>query len=155
MLEQRYIDEIKLELEHIHTVIKEAVNILTEYRDVEPDNIRKTAAGSFLAQFYNGVENILKRIIKMQGLSLPKGENWHFDLFKMFCNPIKENLPLLFENGLETEMNLYRKFRHVVYHGYGFQLDWETMKEGIEKVEVTFKKFSAKILEFIVTGSEE
>ena len=28
MLEQRYIDEIKLELEHIHTVIKEAVNIL-------------------------------------------------------------------------------------------------------------------------------
>ncbi len=52
MLKQRYIDEIKLELENIHTVIKEAVNILTEFRDVEPDNIRITAAGSFLAQFY-------------------------------------------------------------------------------------------------------
>ena len=74
----------------------------------------KTAAAAFLAQFYGGIENILKRISRFYGVSLPSGNLWHVELFKRFCKPPSEPLPLLFDRTLSEELAPYRKFRHVV-----------------------------------------
>jgi len=43
----------------------------------------------------------------------------------------------------------YRKFRHVVHHGYGFQLDWDRMRGGIEKSQAVFAHFKMSIEDFI------
>ncbi|MEW6702561.1 MAG: hypothetical protein AB1298_07565 [Bacteroidota bacterium] len=37
-----------------------------------------------MAQYYNGVENILKRITKYYNIPLPKTETWHLELFSFF-----------------------------------------------------------------------
>jgi hypothetical protein len=121
--DNRFIKEIQIELENIEVIVKDLSKILEEHKSDTPNLVYKTAIASFLAQSYNGVENILKRIVKMYNLPLPKSENWHFELFKLFCNPTKNDLPLIFESELELEMNKYRKFRHVFLHGYAFQLD--------------------------------
>lgn len=109
----------------------------------------KTAAGSFLAQFYSGIENILKRICKLRKVDLPKGELWHSELFKMFCSPAYENLPLLFDEYLQTELSAYRRFLHRIYHGYSLFLDWDTMKIGIENVEKVFEMFRTNVETFL------
>lgn len=80
---------------------------------------------------------------------LPKDELWHLKLFKMFCRPPQGNLPLLFDESLENDFSSYRRFRHIVHHGYGFQLKWEIMKEGISRVDDVFESFRANIESFI------
>ncbi len=101
----------------------------------------KTAAAAFLAQFYGGAENILKRICRYYSVDLPVGYAWHLDLFKRFCSPAHSPLPALFDEPLAVSIGPFRKFRHVVYHGYGFQLDWNRMSEGIETVGEVCQKF--------------
>jgi hypothetical protein len=45
----------------------------------------------------------------------------------------------------------YRKFRHVVYHGYGFQLDWDRMAEGVAGAEGLYRRFRERLKVFLAT----
>jgi len=75
--------------------------------------------------------------------------NRHIELFKRFCYPPYFPLPSLFDFSLASEMAPYRQFRHVVHHGYGFQLDWERMAEGIDKVDQVCRRFKAKLEDYL------
>jgi hypothetical protein len=93
-----------------------------------------------LAQFYNGPENILKRISHYYNVPLPTNETWHVELFQRFSDPAYPDLPQLFDAELASALASYRRFRHVVFHSYGFQLDWNRMEEGIENVQNIFDR---------------
>ena len=77
--------EIAVEFDLLQQVVGELEALRRDVGDREPTVREKTAAAAFLAQFYTGVENILKRLSRFHGVMLPVGENWHFDLFKRFC----------------------------------------------------------------------
>lgn len=115
----------------------------------EPSVREKTAAAAFMAQFYGGVENILKRISRFHAVPMPTGDTWHVDLFKRFCKPSHKPLPALFDAALAASMAAYRKFRHVVYHGYGFQLDWRRMLEGMANIENVFLQFRSALQAYL------
>jgi len=144
-------EEINIELELIERILLELSLLQKDVADREPSVREKTAASAFIAQFYGGVENILKRINYFYNVPLPTGDTWHIDLFKRFCEPPHKPLPVLFSKTLELLMAPYRKFRHVVYHGYGFQLEWSRMKEGLENIDEVFSLFKAKLIEFLQT----
>jgi hypothetical protein len=55
-------EEIAVELEAIDATVDELLSIQRDVADRKPTVREKTAAAAFLAQFYNGVENILKRL---------------------------------------------------------------------------------------------
>lgn len=38
-------------------------------------------------------------------------------------------------------------YKHVVHHGYGFQIDWDRMKEGISQIEEAMVKRMARLEE--------
>ena len=61
-------EEIKIELSNLELIVKELSLIKEENKFIEPSLRDKTAAGSFLAQFYNGIENILKRMSRLTGI---------------------------------------------------------------------------------------
>ena len=71
-------DELKAELAVEFDALRQVVNELEALRsDVagrEPTVREKTAAAAFLAQFYSGLENILKRLSRFHGVELPAGE---------------------------------------------------------------------------------
>ncbi len=138
-------EELSSELDLMEVTVQELIALRRDVADREPTNREKTAAAGFLAQFYNGVENILKRICRFYNVSLPKTETWHIDLFTRFCQPSQEPLPTLFDETLALDLTGFRKFRHVVHHGYGFLLDWQRMAEGIDKVEDVFVRFKANV----------
>lgn len=41
------------------------------------------------------------------------------------------------------------KLPHVVHHGYGFQLEWNRMKEGVEHVEQVFSLLRERLLAYL------
>jgi hypothetical protein len=45
----------------------------------------------------------------------------------------------------------YRKFRHVVYHGYGFQMDWDRMTEGFARADDLYRYFRKRLEAFLAT----
>lgn len=142
-------EEISIELEMMGSTVQEAVSLLNELSTREPTVREKTAAGAFLAQFYGGIENILKRIHRYHGIPMPTGESWHTEIFKRFCNPVYPPFPVLFDESLAADLSPFRKFRHVVYHGYGFQFDWERMKEGLGLVDKVYSRFVTSITDYI------
>lgn len=142
-------EEIAIEIELLESVVKEISSLRRDLMDREPTVREKTAAGAFLAQFYGGTENILKRISLFNSVPMPAGDNWHTDLFRRFCQPPYQALPLLFDDQLALDMAPFRKFRHVVYHGYGFELDWDRMKEGLARIDDVFNRFKQKLNEYL------
>jgi len=119
--------------------------------DREPAIREKTAAGTFLAEFYSGIENILKRISIFLNCSPKQGPTWHLELFSQFCSPLSSSDIPLFDESLASALIPYRKFRHVVHHAYGFQLEWNRMKEGIDEIESVFSSFRSRLSRFLDT----
>jgi hypothetical protein len=144
-------EEIAVELEQMEVIVGEIASLHRDVSGREPTTREKTAAAAFLAQFYGGVENVLKRIHRFHGVSLPTGDTWHTDLFSRFCFPPHGKLPVLFDDALAAAMAPYRKFRHVVLHGYGFQMDWERMIGGITNLEAVFRRLKTKLAEYMLS----
>ena len=144
-------DEVAIELEQMEATVKELLSLVKDISGREPTVREKTAAAAFLAQFYNGVENILKRICNYHNHPLPAGDTWHIELFKLFCAPPHPSLPVLFDETLATTLAPYRRFRHVAFHGYGVQLEWSRMAEGVRKVENIFSQFRKSLADYLTT----
>jgi hypothetical protein len=144
-------EEIAIELENIEMVLRELCLLHEDAYGREVSVREKTAAAAFLAQFYSGIENILKRISRYSNVPLPSGEIWHAELVRRFCDPPFSSLPVLFEASLSADLAPYRQFRHVVHHGYGFQLDWERMVEGIEQVGGIYQRLKKKIENYLAS----
>jgi len=143
-------EEISIELEMMETVVAEAVSLLNDITDEQEPTVReKTAAAAFLAQFYGGIENILKRIHRYHDIPLPSGDPWHIEIFKRFCNPAYTPFPVLFDTSLAADLAPFRKFRHMVYHGYGFQFDWSRMKDGLNTVQGIYSRFASIVSEYV------
>jgi len=142
-------EEIAVELEALEATVNELMALQQDVVGREPTVREKTAAAAFLAQFYNGVENILKRISSYYDVSLPTGETWHIDLFKRFCTPTYPPLPALFDESLAVALSPYRRFRHVAFHSYGFDLDWSRMGEGVARVQDVFLQIKVSLSNFL------
>jgi hypothetical protein len=95
------------------------------------------------------IVNILKCRHRHYNLPLPYGETWHLDLFRRFCEPGYEGLPVLFDKKLASVLSPLRKFSHVVHHGYGFQIEWESMSEGLNSIGTVFEELSVVLNSFL------
>ena len=83
ILIQDIIEEIKaieITLERIQLVKKDFVNGKKKY-------LTEPAIGTYLMNFYNGVENILKRIAKEYYKKMPHGASWHKELLLLAVSP--------------------------------------------------------------------
>lgn len=151
------IDELKAEIAIEFDLLQQVVNELEALRrDLagrQPTVRERTAAAAFLAQFYTGMENVLKRLSRFHGVMVPVGENWHLDLFKRFCGPGQPPLPPLFDADLERQLGPFRRFRHVVHHGYGFQIEWDRMREGLDQVSAILARLRDRVAAHLDTVS--
>ena len=51
----------------------------------------------------------------------------------------------LFDDALARQLGPFRRFRHVVHHGYGFQIEWDRMREGVEHVAQVLEAFHDRV----------
>lgn len=52
---------------------------------------------------------------------------------------------MLFEGDLIRQMDAYRRFRHVIHHGYERDLDYEKMRPGIEGAQGALDAFREEV----------
>ena len=142
-------EEIAAEMLAIEMTLAELKTLDQDVTNRAPTVREQTAAAAFLAQFYSGIENILKRICVYQSVPLPTGDTWHIELFQHFCTPGHPSLPVLFDQSLAEELAPYRRFRHVAFHSYGFQLDWTRVAEGITNAEGVFLRIEARLNHYL------
>jgi hypothetical protein len=103
--------EVEIEFNLLQQVVEELEALGRDAAGREPSVREKTAAAAFLAQFYSGVENILKRLSRFHDVALPVGANWHLELFKRFCAAGHPILPRLFDETLDRQLGAFRRFR--------------------------------------------
>jgi len=75
-------EQIAIELEAMEATLAEIASLCRDIGDRRPSTREVAAAGLFLANFYNGVENILKRLCVFHGASLPSGDTWQGRLLR-------------------------------------------------------------------------
>lgn len=136
--------EIAIQLELMDQTVSEIEAIQTDLGSRQPSR-REVAAAAFLSDFYNGVENVLKRISHCYEIRLPTGEDWHTELFNRFCEPAFQNLPVVFGHEQMSTMAVFRRFRHVIRHGYVMLLDWERIASELGSLGPAYAAFKTRL----------
>ena len=145
--EQRLKADVLDEIEAIEEILVDLSSLKKEMDSESLTNTQKAAIGTFLMNFYTGVENIVKRISKGYYQSVPTGPSWHRELLDLSCNPPEGKIPI-FTQEIVDRLNPYRGFRHLFVSGYVFRLRLELMTSLIYNVEPLWTDIKKTIEEF-------
>lgn len=129
-------EEVLAELENIDRVVSEAVKI----QDIAKlSSLELSGTATLLHNFYNGAENVLKRIVLNRGMQLSEGPTWHRELLCSACESgiISENMKSL--------LGRYLAFRHFFVHGYALDLRPDRMAILVKGLQPVYKEFRAEI----------
>lgn len=118
----------------IEETLERLSKVRSKFHHHGEDYSAEPAMGTYLMNFYNGVENILKRMTKKYYLSMPKGENWHRELLALSSSPPSGKVAV-FEQDIVERLHPYRSFRHRFVSGCGSQLKGEKMLDLIDNIE--------------------
>ncbi len=142
-LKEDVLDEQKA----IDATIERLLEIKENFHPQRQDYLTEPAMGTYLMNFYNGIENILKRISKEYYLIMPKGNSWHKELLVLSYSA-PEGKIAIFDQGMVERIVPYKDFRHRFVSGYGFQLKGEKMLELINDVGPLWDDIKRAISEF-------
>ena len=81
--------KIEFEISQIDKLLNDSKPLLDLCRLKTPDFIEMSAAALILHSFYNGIENILRFIIKFYDTNLPNDTKWHIELLEEYENDSK------------------------------------------------------------------
>ena len=137
-------DELLREISAEKEYISETLNALEEALGRKERTIVELAdIATFLQNTYNGMENILKRILKFRGISIPPSESSHKDLLDL---AVANDIVSL---ELSKKFDEYRAFRHFFIHGYGISLDEERLMPLAENLPHVWKEFESELTTLI------
>lgn len=132
--------KIEVEYDNIQSII-DNLNKIGDLNNLSELELRGTA--SFVHNFYNGIEHILKLILKEKDIPLPDGSSWHRDL--IFLSSSKFCL----SETTKTNLNKFLSFRHFFVHNYYVNIDPDEIKPLIEIAENVFEDFKKEISAYL------
>ena len=98
--------------------VEQALDNLKEALSRKEKSIVELAAiATFLHNIYNGIENILKQVLKTKGTVLTRLETSHKDLLELSLSAG------IISEQLYDKLYEYLTFRHFFVHAYGFMLE--------------------------------
>ena len=130
-------ERIEAEFENIEKVLAELPKS-EELPNLSVLELAGTAA--LLHSFYNGLENILKQILRARGANLPQGASWHKEL-------IEEALRMkVLPADLKENIGLYLAFRHYFSHAYALDLYADRMEPLVDAAQTVYQNFRRAVL---------
>ena len=109
----------------------------------EKSVIELAAIGTFLHNIYNGIENILKRIIVSQNIEIPSSATWHKDLLIL-----SSSIGAISET-LSDNLHDYLTFRHYFVHAYGFMLEESHLEDLVANIPDVWEQFLSETDNFV------
>ena len=140
--------KIKFEISQVDMMINETEPLLKLVKNKIPDKVETAALGLFLHSFYNGIENILKFIIKDENGKLPSGIKWHKELLDL-CFIEINGKSRLFKEKVKTILDDYLSFRHFIRNTYSYKLNWDRMEKLVLELEENWNIIKTEILNYI------
>jgi uncharacterized protein YutE (UPF0331/DUF86 family) len=120
--------------------VERALNNLSEtMKRPKKSVIELAAAGTFLHNFYSGIENIIKQSLAIKGIKIEKSPNWHKDLLN------KATDSKIISSDLSEALYEYLAFRHFFVHSYGFKLEEKYLRELADKAPKIGERFFSEI----------
>ena len=141
-------EDVLDEIEAIEETLERLAEIRNRFDSNAEDYCVEPAMGTYLMNFYNGVENILKRVSKEYYQTIPKGASWHKELLILSCHPPKGK-SAIFSQSIVEKLNPYRNFRHRFVSGYGFQLRGDKMLDLIDNIGPLWDDIRKAIRDFL------
>jgi len=141
----RLVSEIKLEWSKIKTLQDKLDFTLSQSL---PEFVLASTVGKIIHDFYTGIENIFEKIARETGEGVPTGESWHKELLIAMSLDIETVRQHVINNELASELDEYRRFRHVFRNIYGDELNWDDMKHLADKMPEILKQLEESIKEF-------
>jgi uncharacterized protein YutE (UPF0331/DUF86 family) len=129
-------DEFLIEKEHIIITLR---SLKLTLKRKEISIIELAAIATFLQNIYNGIENILKRILKYKKIQIRKSNTYHKDILNL---SVKKKV---ITTEISNELNEYLAFRHFFIHGYGIMLDGDKLLPLAKKLPKVWKNFESEI----------
>ncbi len=144
----KLIEGIAVEIESFESLYLDISRFPSMIYGSEINNYDKAAIALMLSQFFNGIENILKRILEQNSIKLPKNEQFHINLINAFSEKSNYNIGIIFSSEIIDGLSILRRFRHYVFHGYSFKLEWDRLSLAIESLPNIFDDFKEQILQY-------
>lgn len=142
MQEKQLKDYCEAEFENIDRVLTELYK-LTKSEKKDYSIADMAAISVFIHNFYNGIENILKRVLYFNEIRIKDSPTWHKDLLK-----ISKDKNIISETLHNSLVNLL-SFRHYFIHSYSFYLKWEDLKALTDTIEEIYNCFKKAIYEYL------
>lgn len=147
------ISEIKDELNHIETLVRDIREVSSEIpKSRGKRRVYEESLALKLHNFYTGCERIFQKIADDINGSVPRSIDWHKRLLKSMSLEIEKIRPSVISKETAKTLEEYLAFRHVVRNIYGFEIDSERLHRLIEKlygVNERFKKELNIFLDFL------
>ncbi len=145
------VEQVGVEREQLHRLPKSHRPLIERCTASPPGEYELSALAAMLHSFYNGVENIFKRIAEELDGQSPRREFWHRQLLDSMSEPGKARSVVL-SKGLVERLDSYLDFRHFFRHAYVFTLRWDRMSSLVLGLEETLKLFDEELSRFLATG---
>lgn len=112
----------------------------------EKSVVELAAIATFIHNIYNGIENILKQVLKTKGTEIPKSDTWHKDLLNLSVS-----LGIIPEK-LSNDLYEYLTFRHFFVHAYGFMLEEAHLENLAKNITNVWLQFLSVINKYCQTS---
>jgi hypothetical protein len=119
-----------------------------------PSQMELMALASLLHSFYNGVENVFKRIALMVDGRCPRGDSWHTDLLVQVGQATPKRPGVLSQEML-LRLKGYMDFRHMFRHAYAYILEWGRMDHLVLGCAECLEEFERGMADFLRDLPEE
>lgn len=140
-------DEIELELAQLRQLMESFDSLRKDLTARTPTSVETIAIAGYLHSFYTGIENIFKRISRLDN-DPARGENWHSRLLENMAISNRSR-PAVISESLRDRLYEYLNFRHVFRHAYSFQLQWSKMAPLVVESEQVMIVIEASLRDFI------
>jgi hypothetical protein len=146
--------KVEFEISQIDELLSETEPLLKLVSSKVPDMVEAAALGLFLHSFYNGIENILKFIVKEKYGKLPSGIKWHKELIDL-CFIRNDDQNKIFNEDLKSVLDDYLSFRHFIRNTYSYKLKWERMEYLVLNIGKNWNDIKTEIVNYIARYKEK
>src|SRR3989338_2664164 len=138
MTKARAKEYCEAEFENIDTTLAELA-LITAPGKAAYSTADLAAMATFIHNFYNGIEKILKRVLTLKKKKANEGAAWHKDLLKtsVEASVISPDFCVILAK--------YLSFRHFFIHGYGFTLKWEALQPLVANIDEILRDFKTTV----------
>lgn len=112
-------ERVAVEFENIDRTLSQ---LPPDDRCAELSILELAGVAALLHDFYNGIENVLKQMIKARDTDLPTGPSWHRELIELASDHD------VISQEVAEELRRYLAFRHFFSHGYSLDLNPEQIR---------------------------